>query len=56
VYRLRGEAGLKAGTTGGAVAEQIIAGGALIGLAFDPTGGFVLASSDTVYRFAEGRL
>jgi len=35
--------------------EQVIAGGELIGLAFDPTGGFVLASSDTVYRFAEGR-
>jgi hypothetical protein len=25
-------------------------------MAFDPTGGFVLASSDTVYRFAEGHL
>ena len=37
-------------------AEQMIAGGALIGLAFDPAGGFVLASSDTVYRFAEGHL
>jgi sugar lactone lactonase YvrE len=37
-------------------AEQVIAGGELIGLAFDPAGGFVLASSDTVYRFAEGRL
>ncbi len=31
--------------------EQLIAGGALIGLAFDPIGGFVVASSDTVYRF-----
>jgi sugar lactone lactonase YvrE len=31
--------------------EQLIAGGALIGLAFDPLGGFVVASSDTVYRF-----
>jgi sugar lactone lactonase YvrE len=49
VYRLRVEAGATV------VAEQIIAGGALIGLAFDPSGGFVLASSDTVYRFAEGR-
>jgi sugar lactone lactonase YvrE len=37
-------------------AEQIISGGALIGLAFDPAGGFVLASTDTVYRFAEGPL
>jgi hypothetical protein len=34
----------------------MIAGGALIGLAFDPTGGFVLASADTVYRFAEGHV
>ncbi len=33
-------------------AEQIVSGGPLIGLAFYPTGGFVLASSDTVYRFA----
>jgi hypothetical protein len=48
VFRLR---------LGGArVAEQMIAGGSLIGLAFDPAGGFVLASTDTVYRFAEGRL
>lgn len=30
--------------------EQVAAGGALIGLAFDPRGGLVLASSDTVYR------
>ena len=33
-------------------AEQVLSGGSLIGLAFYPTGGFVLASSDTVYRFA----
>jgi sugar lactone lactonase YvrE len=31
--------------------EQLIEGGALIGLAFDPLGGVVVASSDTVYRF-----
>jgi sugar lactone lactonase YvrE len=31
-------------------AEQVVAGGALIGLAFDPRGGIVLASSDTAYR------
>ena len=42
-------------------AELVLSGGSLIGLAFDPTGGFVLASSDTVYRFdgtpaAVGRL
>lgn len=30
--------------------EQVVAGGALIGLAFDPRGGLVLASSDTAYR------
>jgi len=30
--------------------EQLIEGGALIGLAFDPLGGGVVASSDTVYR------
>jgi sugar lactone lactonase YvrE len=32
--------------------EQVVSGGSLIGLAFDPTGGFVVASSDTLYRFA----
>lgn len=31
--------------------EQVLAGGALIGVAFDPLGGMVVASSDTVYRF-----
>jgi sugar lactone lactonase YvrE len=30
--------------------EQVVAGGALIGLAFDPRGGLVLASADTAYR------
>ena len=30
--------------------EQVVAGGSLIGLAFDPLGGVVLASSDTVFR------
>ena len=35
-----------------AEAEQVMCGGSLIGLAFHPDGGFVLASSDTVYRFA----
>jgi hypothetical protein len=34
--------------------EQLMSGGSLIGLAFHPDGGFVLASSDTVYRFARG--
>jgi len=32
--------------------EEVIAGGSLVGLAFDPRGGLVLASSDTVYRLA----
>ena len=30
--------------------EQVLAGGELIGIAFDPRGGVVLASSDTAYR------
>lgn len=30
--------------------EQMLAGGSLIGVAFDPRGGLVLASSDTAYR------
>jgi sugar lactone lactonase YvrE len=33
-------------------AEQVLSGGSLIGLAFYPEEGFVLASTDTVYRFA----
>jgi sugar lactone lactonase YvrE len=36
-----------------AEAEQVLWGGALIGLAFAPQGGFVLASTDSVYRFGE---
>jgi sugar lactone lactonase YvrE len=31
--------------------ELVVAGGSLIGLAFDPRGGLVLASSDSAYRF-----
>lgn len=31
-------------------AEQVLAGGEVIGIAFDPRGGVVLASSDTAYR------
>ncbi|HEX6976389.1 MAG TPA: SMP-30/gluconolactonase/LRE family protein [Vicinamibacterales bacterium] len=42
VYRLRAD---RPGE-----AEQVVAGGSLIGLAFDPRGGLVLASSDTVYK------
>lgn len=33
-----------------AAPEQVVVGGSLIGLAFDPRGGLVLASSDTAYR------
>jgi sugar lactone lactonase YvrE len=36
-----------------AEAERVVSGGSLIGLAFDPRGGFVLASSDTVFRFSD---
>lgn len=35
-----------------AVRECVLSGGALIGVAFDSAGGMVVASSDTVYRFA----
>jgi hypothetical protein len=31
--------------------EQLLAGGPLIGLAFAPAGGLVVASTDTVFRF-----
>jgi DNA-binding beta-propeller fold protein YncE len=34
-----------------AEAEQLVAGGPLIGLAFAPSGGLVLATTDSVYRF-----
>ena len=34
--------------------QQVIAGGELIGLAFDPRGGLVLASHDTAYRLTVG--
>ena len=40
-------------------AEQVMAGGSIVGLAFDPRGGLVLASSDTVFKLAvdvHGRL
>jgi hypothetical protein len=42
VYRLR--------LDGAGPPEQVIAGGDLIGLAFDPRGGLVLVSQDTAYR------
>jgi len=31
--------------------EQLLSGGQLIGLAFDPGGGLVVASTETIYRF-----
>ena len=31
--------------------EQLLAGGSLIGLAFDPRGGLIVASTESVYRF-----
>jgi sugar lactone lactonase YvrE len=34
--------------------ERLLEGGSLIGLAFDPVGGVVLASIDSVYRFENG--
>ncbi|MGH9409975.1 MAG: IPT/TIG domain-containing protein [Vicinamibacterales bacterium] len=34
--------------------ELVLAGGALLGLAFDPHGGIALAASETVYRLAVG--
>jgi len=34
--------------------EQVLTGGSIIGLAFDPRGGMALASSDTVYRLDVG--
>jgi sugar lactone lactonase YvrE len=54
VDALAGENGLYRLRPDGREPEQVVAGGALIGLAFDPTGGVVLASSDTAYRLAEG--
>jgi sugar lactone lactonase YvrE len=32
--------------------EQVVSGGGLVGVAFDPRGGLVLASSDTVFKLA----
>lgn len=32
--------------------EEVVSGGGLVGLAFDPRGGLVLASSDTVFKLA----
>ncbi len=42
VYRLRVDGPVRP--------EQLVAGGSLVGLVFDPLGGVVLASSDTAFR------
>jgi DNA-binding beta-propeller fold protein YncE len=34
--------------------EPFVSGTNLIGLAFDPGGGFVVSSNDTAYRFSSG--
>jgi len=44
VYRLRLDGPLQV--------EQVVSGGSLVGLAFNPRGGLVLASSDTVFKLS----
>jgi hypothetical protein len=36
------------------VRDRVLSGGALLGLAFDPLGGLVVSSSETVYRLDVG--
>jgi sugar lactone lactonase YvrE len=56
VDALAGSSGVyRLSLTGPVEPEQVAAGGALVGLAFDPRGGLVLASTDTVYRLREPR-
>jgi sugar lactone lactonase YvrE len=51
VDALAGSSGLyRFSLDSGAAPEPMVVGGSLIGLAFDPYGGLVLASSDTAYR------
>lgn len=50
VDALAGSSGLYRFSSDRAAPEQVMVGGSLIGLAFDPHGGLVLASSDTAYR------
>ena len=46
VYRIRSDRpGIK---------DCVLSGGALLGLAFDPLGGLVVSSSETVYRLDVG--
>jgi hypothetical protein len=42
VYRVRDDGSV----------EQVLAGPSLIGMAFDPFGGLVVCSNDTVYRLS----
>jgi hypothetical protein len=46
VYRIR--------TDGSGIKDCVLSGGALLGLAFDPLGGLVVSSSETVYRLNVG--
>jgi sugar lactone lactonase YvrE len=51
VDALAGSSGVyRVSLDGARTPETVVMGGALIGLAFDPRGGLVLASSDTAYR------
>jgi hypothetical protein len=38
----------------GAARELVVAAASLVGVAFDPHGGLVVASSDTLYRLDNG--
>jgi hypothetical protein len=53
VEALAGASGLYRLPLGGSP-ELLISGEALVGVAFDPHGGLVLSSADTVYRFGAG--
>lgn len=50
VEALAGSAGLYRLRSGDAQAERVLAAGALVGVAFDPAGGLVVASNEAVYR------
>jgi sugar lactone lactonase YvrE len=56
VEALAGASGVYRVDVNGGRPELVIAGSNLIGLAFDPTGGLVVTTSDTAYRFATGTL
>jgi sugar lactone lactonase YvrE len=50
VEALAGASGVFRFRAGEQMPEQVVTGGAMIGIAFDPDGGLVLASGETVYR------